>query len=114
MEAIRRTAKANGLNLVVVVADTLRLDHVGAYGATRAKTPCLDELARQSVVFENAFADGLPTFPPAASFTRAKPCCRAPLGTPCCRDRSVWRKFSMPMDSGAAWSPTLTTTSAPA
>jgi len=63
VQAIRHRAKANGLNLVVVIADTFRLDHAGPYGSTRAKTPCLDELARQSVVFENAFADGLPTIP---------------------------------------------------
>lgn len=61
--AIRKTARPNGLNLIVVIADTFRRDHLGAYGPTRAKTPCLDELARQSVVFENAFADGLPTIP---------------------------------------------------
>ena len=61
--AIQKTAKSNGLNLVFVCADTFRLDHLGAYGPTRAKTPCLDELAGQSVVFENAFADGLPTIP---------------------------------------------------
>jgi len=61
--AIKRTAKPNGLNLVVVIADTFRLDHLGAYGATRAKTPCLDQMASESVVFENAFADGLPTIP---------------------------------------------------
>ena len=61
--AIKRTAKSNGLNLVVIVVDTLRLDHLGTYGATRVKTPCLDQLASESVVFENAFADGLPTIP---------------------------------------------------
>jgi len=61
--AIKKTAKSNGLNLVVIIADTLRLDHLGAYGAERIKTPCLDQLAAQSVVFDNAFADGLPTIP---------------------------------------------------
>ncbi|MFH1921654.1 MAG: sulfatase [Planctomycetota bacterium] len=61
--AIKRKAKSNGLNLVVVIADTLRLDHLGAYGATRIKTPCLDQMAAESVVFDNAFADGLPTIP---------------------------------------------------
>ena len=61
--AIKRTAKHNGLNLVVLIADTLRLDHIGAYGSRRVKTPCLDQLANQSVVFDNAFADGLPTIP---------------------------------------------------
>jgi arylsulfatase A-like enzyme len=61
--AIKRKAKPNGLNLVVVIADTFRLDHIGAYGAQRIKTPCLDQLAAESVVFDNAFADGLPTIP---------------------------------------------------
>jgi arylsulfatase A-like enzyme len=61
--AIKRTAKPNGLNLVVLIADTFRRDHVGAYGAERVKTPCLDQLAAESVVFDNAFADGLPTIP---------------------------------------------------
>ena len=63
VQAIRHKAKANGLNLVVVIADTFRLDHAGPYGSTYTKTPCLDEMARQSTVFENAFADGLPTIP---------------------------------------------------
>jgi len=61
--AIKKTAKSNGLNLVVLIADTFRLDHLGAYGAERVKTPCLDQLASESVVFDNAFADGLPTVP---------------------------------------------------
>jgi arylsulfatase A-like enzyme len=61
--AIIRKAKSNGLNLVVVIADTFRRDHLGPYGSTYAKTPCLDELGKQSVVFENVFADGLPTIP---------------------------------------------------
>ena len=63
VRAIKRKAKANGLNLVVVIADTFRLDHLGAYGHSRAKTPCLDQMAGESVLFENAFADGLPTIP---------------------------------------------------
>jgi arylsulfatase A-like enzyme len=63
VQAIKHTAKANGLNLVVIIADTFRWDHLGSYGPTHVKTPCLDELARQGVVFENAFADGLPTIP---------------------------------------------------
>ena len=33
------------LNLVLITIDTLRADHVGAYGATRVETPTLDRLA---------------------------------------------------------------------
>jgi len=56
-------AKPNGLNLIVIIADTFRTDHVGAYGARKAKTPSLDRLASEGVVFENTYADALPTIP---------------------------------------------------
>jgi arylsulfatase A-like enzyme len=56
-------SKPNGLNLIVIVADTWRADHLGCYGSTRIKTPHLDKLASQGVVFTNANAEGLPTIP---------------------------------------------------
>lgn len=56
-------SKPNGLNLIVIIADTTRWDHLGAYGNRRVKTPNLDRLAAEGVVFENAYADGLPTIP---------------------------------------------------
>jgi len=36
-------------NLVILLIDTLRADHVGAMGAKRVKTPALDRFAKQSV-----------------------------------------------------------------
>jgi len=55
--------KPNGLNLVVLLADTTRWDHLGAYGSKRVKTPSLDRLAAEGTLFESAYADGLPTIP---------------------------------------------------
>ncbi len=55
--------KPNGLNVVVIIADTFRADHVGAFGSKRTKTPNLDHLASEGVLFENVYADGLPTIP---------------------------------------------------
>jgi len=55
--------KPNGLNLVVIIADTMRCDHLGAYGSQRVKTPNLNRLAEEGVVFENTYADALPTIP---------------------------------------------------
>jgi len=55
--------KPNGLNLVVIIADTTRWDQLGFYGSKRVKTPNLDRLAAEGVVFENVYADGLPTIP---------------------------------------------------
>ena len=50
------------VNVVVIVADSLRVDHVGCYGSS-VQTPNIDELAKESTVFENAFSEGLPTLP---------------------------------------------------
>ena len=58
-----KAAKTNGLNMIVIIADTWRTDHLGCYGSTRVKTPHLDEFATESVLFANAHAEGLPTIP---------------------------------------------------
>ena len=41
-------------NVLVIVMDTLRADHVSAYGYTRPTSPNFDRLAQQGVLFENA------------------------------------------------------------
>ncbi|HYC56313.1 MAG TPA: sulfatase-like hydrolase/transferase, partial [Candidatus Binatia bacterium] len=41
-------------NVVFISVDTLRADHVGAYGYTRPTTPNIDALAAKGVLFENA------------------------------------------------------------
>ncbi len=50
-------------NIILVLLDTLRADHVGFGGYSRPTTPHLDGLAAQGISFPNAFA--------AASYTRA-------------------------------------------
>jgi len=50
------------VNVVVIVTDSLRVDHVGCYGG-HVKTPNIDRLAAEGVVFEQAFSEGLPTLP---------------------------------------------------
>ena len=55
--------KGNGLNLIVIVADTWRTDHLGCFGGDRAQTPNLDSLAGQSILYERNYADGLATIP---------------------------------------------------
>jgi len=51
------------LNLIVICADTWRGDYLGCNGNTWVKTPCLDQLAAEGVLFTNVYADGLPTIP---------------------------------------------------
>ncbi len=56
-----------GQNLLVITIDTLRADRVGAYGYREARTPHLDRLAAQGVVFEEAIAQVPVTLPSHAS-----------------------------------------------
>jgi arylsulfatase A-like enzyme len=50
-------------NILVVVSDTTRIDYLGPYGNTWIKTPTLDQLAKESALFERAHAECLPTIP---------------------------------------------------
>ncbi len=47
---------APGHNIVLILIDTLRADHLGTYGSRQGLTPSLDALAERSIVFEQATA----------------------------------------------------------
>jgi arylsulfatase A-like enzyme/Flp pilus assembly protein TadD len=49
-----RRPKAAGASVLLVTIDTLRADHVGAYGDKEARTPALDALAARGLLFEEA------------------------------------------------------------
>lgn len=50
-------------NVILITIDTLRADHVGCYGARSVKTPTLDSLAHDGVVFERAISQVPLTWP---------------------------------------------------
>lgn len=56
-----------GRNVVLLVIDTLRADHLGTYGYGRATSPELDRLAAESVVFDYAVSQAPWTKPSVAS-----------------------------------------------
>lgn len=60
-------APTNVPDLVVVVLDTVRADHIGAAGYERAHTPTLDRLAREGALFEDASAPSTWSLPSHAS-----------------------------------------------
>lgn len=60
------------MNLVLIVADTLRADHLGCYGSDWVRTPNLDALAARSTVFEAHHAASFPTLPARADFFLGK------------------------------------------
>ena len=51
-----RGLRPHRLNLLVVTIDTLRADHVGAYGYAGAETPVMDGLGRRGARFENVLS----------------------------------------------------------
>lgn len=55
------TAGGNSQDVILVTIDTLRADSVGFAGNTKVKTPFLDRLAGEGVVFENAHAHNVVT-----------------------------------------------------
>jgi arylsulfatase A-like enzyme len=66
--ATRRLAAAPGSpNVVVVVVDTLRADHMSLYGYPRQTSPNIDSIAREGVVVDNAVATASWTLPSHAS-----------------------------------------------
>jgi choline-sulfatase len=61
------TAKPTARNLLLVTIDTLRADHVGAYGYARSQASFVDEVARSGVAFEHAYAAAPITLPSHAT-----------------------------------------------
>jgi arylsulfatase A-like enzyme len=54
-------------SVVLITADTLRADHVGAFGAADVETPVMDALAARGVAFLDALATSNATSPSHAS-----------------------------------------------
>ena len=58
----RASAPASG-PIVLISIDTLRADHLPVYGYTQVKTPAIDALAADGVVFERAYSHAPQTLP---------------------------------------------------
>jgi arylsulfatase A-like enzyme/Tfp pilus assembly protein PilF len=70
----RSAARPEMPNVLLVVIDTLRADHLGAYGYGYPTTPNIDRLADQGVVFETVVSQAPWTAPAIASlFTSLYP-----------------------------------------
>jgi arylsulfatase A-like enzyme len=54
-------------NVLIIIVDTLRADHLSPYGYSRDTSPYLTQLAQQGVLFENAIAPSSWTLPSHAS-----------------------------------------------
>lgn len=63
----KRAAPAEAGNVLVIVVDTLRADHLPVYGNRDVKAPNIVALAQDGIVFEHAFANASWTRPSFAS-----------------------------------------------
>lgn len=61
-----------GHNLVLILVDTLRADHLGSYGYGRSTSPNLDAFAASGVLFENARSQASCTFPSVNSILTSR------------------------------------------
>ncbi len=67
-----RRAGARDITVVLIVADTLRADHLSCYGYSRETSPSIDRLAAESTVFENNKAQSSHTVTSMASMFQSK------------------------------------------
>jgi arylsulfatase A-like enzyme len=56
-------ASKSSPNVLVILVDTLRADHLSTYGYSRPTSPHLDSIAKQGVLFENAVSTSSWTLP---------------------------------------------------
>jgi hypothetical protein len=49
--------------IILITVDTLRADHLPAYGYRNVMTPAIDSLARDGIVFERAYGHAVQTLP---------------------------------------------------
>jgi arylsulfatase A-like enzyme len=63
----RAAAPAGAPNVVLIMVDTLRGDHLGCAGYTRIRTPHIDALAADGIRFANAFSQASWTRPSVAT-----------------------------------------------
>ena len=81
--AAKPAAPAPGRPDVILVSiDTLRADHLGAYGHAPTITPAMDRVAREGVVFERGLAASPWTMPSVASIHTGLPTERHGAGMP--------------------------------
>jgi len=51
------------MNVIFIMNDSFRRDHLGCYGNPEIKTPNLDRFAEHSAVFEQYYIASYPTVP---------------------------------------------------
>jgi arylsulfatase A-like enzyme len=70
--SMEETGSGERLNVLLLIVDSLRPDHVGAYGSPQVKTPNVDRLAARGLRFNRAFPEAMVTIPARRSIFTTK------------------------------------------
>jgi choline-sulfatase len=70
------------VNILFILEDALRPDHLGCYGYPKATSPVIDALARDGLVFKNAIATAAHTLPPIVSLLMSQWACTHGIVSP--------------------------------
>jgi len=71
---LTKSHNVNEYNVILILLDAVRFDHLGCYGYERETSPNIDLIASKGVVFENAFAQSSHTIESVPSlFTSSYP-----------------------------------------
>lgn len=73
-EALGLSGRYKGGNVILIILDALRPGHLSCYGYNKKTSPNIDALAKQGVLFSNAFSQASYTLPSVTSiFTSVHP-----------------------------------------
>jgi arylsulfatase A-like enzyme len=61
--SIEESGATGRMNVLLLIIDSLRPDHVGAYGSPQIQTPNVDRLANLGLRFNRAFPEAMVTIP---------------------------------------------------
>jgi arylsulfatase A-like enzyme len=70
--SMNETGSRARMNVLLLIIDSLRPDHVGAYGSAQIKTPNVDRIAAGGLRFNRAFPEAMVTIPARRSIFTTK------------------------------------------
>lgn len=89
------------MNVLIIMDDALRPDHLGCHGYRKNTSPTIDRVAEEGVRFENVIATASHTLPPVVSILTGQSSGRHGIVNPAMYDRwknhGLWKDAELPL-----------------